>query len=594
MTKAKIMETEFASAFWRNGPQPGAIYQFPGKQTTQNTSQIGAAKRTLQPTVTGTSVLGLKFDGGIIIAADMLGSYGSLARYRNLSRLMKVNDNTVIGMGGDYADFQFLQSIIEQRVIEEECLNDGFSYTPKSLSSWMTRVMYNRRSNFNPLWNTYLVGGLQDGEPYLSYIDKIGIAFEAPTVACGFGSYIALPLLRDVYEANPNMSLSEAEKHIDRCMKILYYRDARSLNKYETITVTKDGAMLKSPIVSDTNWEIAHLINCSTMLRLTIFVVLYISISAFDVNLNNEWEKFKVEFNRNYMPSEESIRRSIWEGHIRLIEKHNLEADLGLHTYRLGMNDFGDLSNEEFRQMMNGYVMRNTTSENVFTATGNALPETVDWRTQGYVTGIKNQGQCGSCWAFSTTGSLEGQHFKATGNLVSLSEQNLVDCSAAEGNKGCKGGLMDSGFAYIKKNNGIDTEASYPYTAKTGTTCRFTRSAVGATLKSWVDVKRDDEKALQEAVATVGPISVAIDAGHSSFQLYKSGIYNEPACSSTRLDHGVLAVGYGTQKHLFRHEDYWLVKNSWGEKWGMEGYIMMSRNKRNQCGVATQASYPVV
>jgi len=258
------------------------------------------------------------------------------------------------------------------------------------------------------------------------------------------------------------------------------------------------------------------------------------------------------------------------------------------------MNKYGDMTIKEFVKQMNGIDLSLNLSFvgtcDQFVAPPNfKRPDSVDWRTKGYVTPIKDQAQCGSCWAFSTTGSLEGQHFAKTGQLVSLSEQNLVDCSKAQGNFGCSGGLMDNAFKYIKVNNGIDTEASYTYEAKDGT-CRFKSASVGATDTGCKDVKQLSEDDLQDAIATVGPVSVAIDAAHSSFQLYKSGVYNEAACSQQALDHGVLAVGYDSTGG----QDYYIVKNSWGTSWGNQGYIYMSRNKNNQCGIATLASYPTV
>jgi len=242
---------------------------------------------------------------------------------------------------------------------------------------------------------------------------------------------------------------------------------------------------------------------------------------------------------------------------------------------------------------MNGYKasarVQNTNAK-VFTFDANIkLPDSIDWRTKGYVTPIKDEGQCSASWAFSTTGAIEGQHFAQTGQLVSLSEQNLIDCSQKQGTMGCNGGLMDQAFTYVLENNGIDTESSYPATGIPGP-CRFSPRDVGANITGYVDIKSKDESALQQAVGTVGPVSVAIDASHSSFQLYKRGIYNEHACSQTQLDHGVLAVGYGAEGS----SDYWLVKNSWGTSWGQEGYIQMTRNKKNQCGIATAASYPTV
>jgi len=304
------------------------------------------------------------------------------------------------------------------------------------------------------------------------------------------------------------------------------------------------------------------------------------------------WNLWKQTHNKAYSAVEEQLRRVTWEGNLKKVQEHNLQADLGVHTYWLGMNKFADMNITEFAKIMNGYKgEQRTPSANTFKFDPSLtdLPDTVDWRDKGYVTPIKDQGQCGSCWAFSSTGALEGQHFAKTKSLVSLSEQNLVDCSTPQGNMGCNGGLMDQAFTYIKVNNGIDTEDSYPYEA-VDDQCRFKAANVGATDTGFTDITSKDESALQQAVATVGPISVAIDAGHSSFQLYKHGVYNEIFCSQTRLDHGVLAIGYGADSG----KDYWLVKNSWGTGWGDSGYIKMSRNKKNQCGIATAASYPTV
>ncbi|CAF3771865.1 unnamed protein product [Rotaria socialis] len=337
-----------------------------------------------------------------------------------------------------------------------------------------------------------------------------------------------------------------------------------------------------------------HKIRMQSVSIVAVIALAFGCALAYDVKLNQHWKLWKETNNKRYSDIEEFTRRIVWEANLKTVNNHNLEADLGVHTYWLGMNKYGDLTVSEFVRMMNGYnvTMRaeRTESRPEFTRNSNvALPDTVDWRDKGYVTGIKDQGQCGSCWAFSSTGALEGQHFKATGQLVSLSEQNLVDCSRKQGNMGCNGGLMDQAFEYIKENNGIDTEGSYPYEA-IDNQCRFKTASVGATDTGFTDIKSQDEGSLQEAVATVGPISVAIDASHASFQLYKRGVYNEPLCSPVRLDHGVLAVGYGTDSG----NDYWLVKNSWGVGWGDSGYIKMTRNKRNQCGIATAASYPTV
>jgi cathepsin L len=318
-----------------------------------------------------------------------------------------------------------------------------------------------------------------------------------------------------------------------------------------------------------------------------LFVVALISASLAlsDREYQTSFLQYMSTFNKVYSSDDFQYRFKVFRDNLDYIEQHNA----GNHTFTLGVNEFTDMSNAEFRATMLGFSNEPSEPVNVhYYDPSEPLADIVDWRTKGYVTGVKNQAQCGSCWSFSTTGSTEGAHFKAAGQLVSLSEQNLMDCSTSYGNHGCNGGLMDNAFKYIIANSGIDTEASYPYTARDGT-CRFSAANVGAKISSYRDVARGSESALQSAVGTVGPISVAIDASHPSFQHYSSGVYYEPACSSTRLDHGVLAVGYGTSGS----SNYWIVKNSWGASWGTRGYINMAKDRNNNCGIATQASYPV-
>jgi len=315
---------------------------------------------------------------------------------------------------------------------------------------------------------------------------------------------------------------------------------------------------------------------------------------AVNAELDSDWHAYKTTHGKTYDATEDSIRRGIWEENLKKIEHHNIRASLGQHTYTLGMNKYGDMTNREFVEVMNGLQMAAKDSKVVGTTFMTPLnfevPASVDWRTKGYVTPVKDQGQCGSCWAFSATGSLEGQTFRKTGKLLSLSEQNLVDCSQAEGNDGCEGGLMDQAFQYVVDAKGIESEKAYPYTAEDDT-CVYNVKLAVAHDTGFTDIPTGNETALVAAIAAIGPISVGIDASQDSFQLYQSGVYNEPACSSTQLDHGVLAVGYNTDP---TGGDYYIVKNSWAASWGNQGYIWMSRNKDNQCGIATAASYPIV
>ncbi|XP_056380569.1 procathepsin L isoform X4 [Hyla sarda] len=315
-----------------------------------------------------------------------------------------------------------------------------------------------------------------------------------------------------------------------------------------------------------------------------------------DPVLDASWQQYLSFYSKSYNTKEAGWRRMVWEKNLKTIEMHNMEYVMGKHTYKLGMNHFGDMTTEEFRQVMNGYKHKPDRKRgSTFMAPNNfEPPRSVDWRKEGYVTPVKDQGQCGSCWAFSSTGALEGQHFRQTGKLVSLSEQNLVDCSRPEGNEGCNGGLMDQAFQYVLDNKGIDSEESYPYIAKDDQECAYNSNNTAANDTGFMDVTSGSEKELMKAIASVGPVSVAIDAGHQSFQFYQSGIYYEPDCSSTELDHGVLAVGYGYQGEDVDGKKYWIIKNSWSEKWGDGGYVLIAKDRGNHCGVATSASYPLV
>merc|ERR550517_285940 len=327
------------------------------------------------------------------------------------------------------------------------------------------------------------------------------------------------------------------------------------------------------------------------MLKQGLILVSLLVLAQAKTRMDSHWEHFKLRYTKNYVLGEEEMRRAIWESNHDFIQRYNVAYEAGNETYSVGENEYADLTTIEFARQLSGVQMAPPRSSNkLFKPRDIGVRSEVDWRAEGAVTPVKNQKSCGSCWAFSATGSLEGQHFKKTGSLVSLSEQNLVDCSSRYGNAGCNGGLMDSAFEYVQANGGVDTEASYPYEARTKT-CRFNAATVGATCTGYVDIKQGSKSDLMAAIASVGPVSVAIDASRSSFQLYRSGVYVEPRCSSRSLDHGVLAVGYGTDA---KSGDYWSVNISWVTAWVEAGVLKMARNKSNQCGVATEASYPTV
>ncbi|KAL0441141.1 UNVERIFIED_CONTAM: Vignain [Sesamum radiatum] len=265
--------------------------------------------------------------------------------------------------------------------------------------------------------------------------------------------------------------------------------------------------------------------------------------------------------------------------------------------YKLKLNKFADMTSHEFRRLYAGSrvkhhrMMQGSSRGNgtFMYASVQSVPHSIDWRKRGAVTAVKDQGQCGSCWAFSTVVAVEGINYIKTNKLVSLSEQELVDCDT-EKNEGCNGGLMDLAFEFIKKKGGITTEENYPYMAEDGQCDAHKENSPAVAIDGHENVPENDEDSLLKAVAHQ-PVSVAIDAGGSDFQFYSEGVFTGDC--GTELDHGVAAVGYGT---TLDGTKYWIVKNSWGPEWGEKGYIRMQRGveaKEGLCGIAMEASYPI-
>ena len=324
--------------------------------------------------------------------------------------------------------------------------------------------------------------------------------------------------------------------------------------------------------------------------------------SAAAVDVAADFESWVARHTKSYESAEEWIRRAaIFAENAAFVAKHNAEHARGEHSHWLGLNALADRTSEEFSEML-GYdrslrsaARKPRDDPSDWEYADVRAPPQKDWVREGAVTHVKNQGQCGSCWAFSTTGSVEGVHFIKTGELVSVSEEELVSCST-KGNAGCNGGLMDNALDWIVRNGGIDSEADWPYNAEAGHCGWFARRfRRPVKIDGFVDVPPEDEAALEKAVA-MQPVSVAIEADHRSFQLYAGGVYAANDCG-TQLDHGVLVVGYGFDADSPGHKHFWKVKNSWGDAWGEDGFIRIAKGGKGpagQCGVASEPVYPTM
>jgi len=308
--------------------------------------------------------------------------------------------------------------------------------------------------------------------------------------------------------------------------------------------------------------------------------------SAIEMEVENSYLAYVAEHGKSYGTEEEfKFRLNLYSQRVAFVREHN--ANVQGNEATVGINHMADWTDAEYKRLL-GYRTRPQASKasEVFTGDVSTAPDSIDWRAKGAVTAPKNQGQCGSCWAFSTTGSMEGRYQIAGNKLTSFSEQQFVDCSTSFGNAGCQGGLMDDAFKYAE-GTAIETEADYGYTGRNGT-CH---AKGGVTeVKSFSDVKTKSADALKAAVAE-GPVFVAIDAAGIGFQLYFGGIMKH--FCGTSLDHGVLVVGYGTDKG----EDFWLLKNSWGGSWGEKGYFRIFRDQKSTdagvCGLQLQPSFPL-
>nr|UHM21919.1 cathepsin L14 [Zabrotes subfasciatus] len=306
-------------------------------------------------------------------------------------------------------------------------------------------------------------------------------------------------------------------------------------------------------------------------------------------DLNKAWIQFKARYNKTYSDHHDSSKRKAWEENLEKVKKHNEEADQGIHSYYIRANHLSDMNTQTYLQKM--VKLTKSTHRKVDPDfVGDIyerlmhLPEEMSWIEKGFRTPAYNQRDCGSCYAFSIANAIQGQIFKQTERLIPLSEQQIVDCSISYGNFGCAGGSLRNTLRYLERTGGLMTYDDYPYAFKQQR-CHFDRRRAIVNITSWAVLPARDERALEAAVAKIGPIAASINASPHTFQLYHKGIYDDLSCTSNHVNHAMLIVGYT--------KNAWILKNWWGKHWGENGYMRLRRNV-NRCGIANYAAYALV
>lgn len=342
------------------------------------------------------------------------------------------------------------------------------------------------------------------------------------------------------------------------------------------------------------------------MSKLSSILLLFIALPTFAIALDSfpklvnvkNFDDYLKQTGKTYPNAKErELREALFRAKKTIMELINQQAAVGLSTFKLDLNALADMTHTEIAKMTGSkisYTGEELISRHTNYVTAklnpNSLPNAFDWRQQGGVTPARFQGfDCGSCWSFATIGSLEGHVFRRTGQLVPLSEQNLVDCAEAYGSMGCEGGFQEYAFEYIR-DNGVALAQQYPYIQMENPQCARNQTSNGVNIRDYVRIRPGDEEKMKEAIATLGPLACSMNANTITFAQYKDGIYDDDECNKEEVNHSVVVVGYGSENG----KDYWIIKNSYSENWGDNGFMKLARNRNNFCGIASECSYPLL